>query len=897
MEMKHTTLFLAILVIVAILVVPVAATTVRYTPTGMNDESIARVVSSEAYETITNGAGTGFSEGRNNTDGTIKTIASTTTNQFTTTGKIGIIVPTADLPDTATINSAALVFYYQWMLNDVGNPGAALTGFAPGTPGVVNYADYNTAMSAPYATSVEGNTLYSGGEGWYALNFTPAGLAAISKTGNTNLLMTSVWDITNTSPTWTSEYESRLVISMSEQAGYGCYLDVDYTDAGGSAPVTAFSANVTSGAEPLGVGFTDSSTNTPTNWDWYFGNGTKFSDLQNPSVSLSDGLYTINLYTSNAFGGDWENKTNYINVTSVDPWAGYIPTNVSGTAPLSVDFTDISYNSPDHWNWSYQNITGDNVERWFSTSQNPTYIFTWGGLYAIRLNASNGYGYNITPPLGYVNVTGDLTVAGFAANTTSGESTIGVAFTDLSTNSPTSWDWYWYTNETKSSSSQNPTATFTTGVYNVRLKSTNPYSSDWENKTAYITVTAGYPIAGFSSNVTYGLSPLGVSFTDATTGTPNNWDWYWSNDETKDSDLQNPTATFTTGLYNVRLYASNADGGSWKNKTAYIAVGTPPVAGFTASDSVINLGTFITFTDTSTNTPTSWEWDFNNDGNTDSISQNPTYAYPVIGTYTVKLTATSEYRIGQRNENQLHYGISCTHSRCSIIHGKHNIWQRNIGGISHRYQYNSPNNWDWYWSDDETKDSDLQNPVATFSDAGHYDVRLYASNSFGGTWHNFSYINVISRVYQLRARAVTAVPTIDDGTTQYYTSLVDAMGIGTIENPAEPIGEAPDVSGIGLAVYGALSGTFGSFVAVIIIGSIFLTVLITTNRAFTAVILSLLTSGLLAMFLPTQLLCACWNGICLCSRRDGVCYMETVEEKEMKHNTFKNDGGIDNGFL
>jgi len=163
-------------------------------------------------------------------------------------------------------------------------------------------------------------------------------------------------------------------------------------------------------------------------------------------------------------------------------------------------------------------------------------------------------------------------VAAFSANVTSGCSPLAVLFTDATTRTPVNWDWYWYANETKSSDLQNPTNTFTTiGIYNVRLYACSSTHCDWENKTAYITGLGAQ--AAFSANVTLGLSPLDVGFTDATTCTPNNWDWYWYANETKSSDLKNSTTTFTSkGAYNIRLWSSNTEGGDWENKTGYITV-------------------------------------------------------------------------------------------------------------------------------------------------------------------------------------------------------------------------------------------------------------------------------------------------------------------------------------
>ena len=177
------------------------------------------------------------------------------------------------------------------------------------------------------------------------------------------------------------------------------------------APVTGFSANVTSGTTPLAVGFTDSSTNTPTNWDWYwYANETKSSDLQNPTTALTTGTYAVRLYTSNSAGGDWENKTAYITVSSgvVAPVAGFSANVTSGTSPLAVGFTDSSTNTPTSWNWSFQNVTGNNTQVWWSTTRNPTQTFGVGN-FSIKLNASNSAGYNITPGIYFINVSPSTT--------------------------------------------------------------------------------------------------------------------------------------------------------------------------------------------------------------------------------------------------------------------------------------------------------------------------------------------------------------------------------------------------------------------------------------------------------------------------------------------------------
>ena len=118
-------------------------------------------------------------------------------------------------------------------------------------------------------------------------------------------------------------------------------------------------------------------------------------------------------------------------VSAADPWEGYIPSSVTGPEPLIVSFTDISYNSPTSWVWWFKDVTGNNTAVSFSTVQNPTHPFSYGN-YSIWLNASNSYGYNITPNLVFVNVSRTAPMATFTSNVTSGLNPLAVQFNDTS---------------------------------------------------------------------------------------------------------------------------------------------------------------------------------------------------------------------------------------------------------------------------------------------------------------------------------------------------------------------------------------------------------------------------------------------------------------------------------
>jgi parallel beta-helix repeat protein len=150
------------------------------------------------------------------------------------------------------------------------------------------------------------------------------------------------------------------------------------------APVASFKANPTSGAAPLAVQFTDSSTGSPTSWSWAFGDGAT-STSQNPSHTYNGGgTFTVTLTASNTAGSSSANATITVSSTS-KPVANFTANPTSGNAPLAVQFTDTSTGSPTSWSWTF----GDGAA---STVENPSHTYSSAGTFTITLTASNASG-------------------------------------------------------------------------------------------------------------------------------------------------------------------------------------------------------------------------------------------------------------------------------------------------------------------------------------------------------------------------------------------------------------------------------------------------------------------------------------------------------------------------
>ena len=164
------------------------------------------------------------------------------------------------------------------------------------------------------------------------------------------------------------------------------------------------------------------------------------------------------------------------------PVAAFSGSPTSGTEPLTVNFTDQSTGTIDTWSWTF----GDGGT---SSSQNPSYVYNLAGTYTVSLTVSGPGGSDTYTATNYITVSPCAApIANFSGAPTSGDYDLTVSFTDLSTNSPTTWSWDFGDGGT--ATTQNPSHTYTAaGTYSVSLSVSNGCGSDAVTKTNYITVS------------------------------------------------------------------------------------------------------------------------------------------------------------------------------------------------------------------------------------------------------------------------------------------------------------------------------------------------------------------------------------------------------------------------
>ncbi len=525
------------------------------------------------------------------------------------------------------------------------------------------------------------------------------------------------------SPTHTYSTAGTYTVTLNASNPYGFSLNTTVISVL-DPPVAGFTANTTVIPTGSAVAFTDASTGNVTAWSWSFGDG-ETSSQQSPVHTYSTaGTYTVTLNASNPYGFSISTQTDYIDVGH-PPAADFTTNATGGNAPLTVQFTDTTENTPTSWVWTF----GDGGT---STLQSPVHTYTAAGTYTVSLTATNAYGEDTETKTDHITV---LTAPGasFTVNATEGNAPLTVAFTDTSTGDITGWAWTFGDGET--STAQSPSHTYAApGTYTVTLNASNPYGYSLSTRTNLVTALPP-PAASFTQNVTGGNAPLTVQFTDASTGNVTAWAWSFGDGQT--STQQSPVHTYAAaGTYTVSLNASNAYGYDLSTQTNLITVLTPPAAAFTANVTGGNAPLTVQFTDTSTGDIDDRHWDFG-DGQT-STQPNPIHTYLEPGIYTVTLTVSNAYSEDTETKTGLITVLTPPAAAFSA-----DLNRIPVGGTIQFTDASTGDITTWHWDFGDGETSNEQSPSHTYTAPGLYTVSLTVSNAYGSdTETKATYIDV-----------------------------------------------------------------------------------------------------------------------------------------------------------
>lgn len=145
------------------------------------------------------------------------------------------------------------------------------------------------------------------------------------------------------------------------------------------------------------------------------------------------------------------------------------------------------------------------------------------------------------------------------------------------------------------------------------------------------------PVAAFTQDVTSGLVPLTVRFTNQSSGEITSYSWNFGDGSS--SSQRDPVKTFNApGLFNVTLTVTGPGGTANVTRQINVQSPTAPVAAFRLSPMRGTAPLTVQFIDESTGTITSRLWNFSDGGA--SSERNPVHTFVNPGLYNVFLTVT-----------------------------------------------------------------------------------------------------------------------------------------------------------------------------------------------------------------------------------------------------------------
>ena len=228
-------------------------------------------------------------------------------DQFDYLQKFGISYNGSIIGESSTIISAKQSFYSRNSYEALGANYMAITKANPADPTTFVAGDYDsfedTYFSGVFQDMGAGFTLN--------ISLNNDGIAAINKTGIYSFFFRYRWDIDNNyNGTWVSDTASRWRLGLYNTPPLNFYMEIEYTPAaGGDPPVASFTTSKTFVRIPQSITFTDTSTETPDEWLWDFGDGTTSTD-QNPVHKYTKrGKWNVTLNATNDDGSDTSDIT------------------------------------------------------------------------------------------------------------------------------------------------------------------------------------------------------------------------------------------------------------------------------------------------------------------------------------------------------------------------------------------------------------------------------------------------------------------------------------------------------------------------------------------------------------------------------------------------------------
>ncbi|MEE1574478.1 MAG: PKD domain-containing protein, partial [Candidatus Neomarinimicrobiota bacterium] len=296
--------------------------------------------------------------------------------------------------------------------------------------------------------------------------------------------------------------------------------------------------------------------------------------------------------------------------------AEFSASSVSGVAPLSVVFTDLSTGNPTSWSWDF----GDGNP---STVQHPTHIFENPGSYTVTLTVSDGTDSDSETKTDYIEI-----------STPPAETNLSESFeTELPS------DWTVIDNDGDGNQWLRFSDDGHDGSISMGVQYNSSGNDDWlitpqltlsANSSISFSFWARSLLANYLEDFNVKLATSGNSISDftitleAVTSAPFDWTEY-SYDLSTYSGQSIYLAVQCVSIDQYYLFVDDFE----------VASNPMLIADFIASDTIGEAPLTLQFTNQSWGNPTLWSWSFGDGGS--STVQNPLYTFQTPGIYDVSL--------------------------------------------------------------------------------------------------------------------------------------------------------------------------------------------------------------------------------------------------------------------
>lgn len=273
------------------------------------------------------------------------------------------------------------------------------------------------------------------------------------------------------------------------------------------------------------------------------------------------------------------------------------------------------------------------------------------------------------------------------------------------------------------------------GSVQLVLTSSSDYGCIADKDTITITYKDA-PTANF--DFSYACSGENTYFTDqSSVASGSIITWQYDFGDGNSSIADDPIHPYSgSGNYFVNLIVESSNN-CFDTITKAVYVNPVPVALFT--NEYACQGELVSFTDISflsAGNIISWAWDFDS-GSGVSTSQNPEYTFPVVGTYPVMLTVTSDSGCVGTVTNNINVlaGPDAAFTFApdpAFALENVNFTDQTIGAVT-----------DWYWNFGDGFGGNTQNIIHQYSNGGEFQITLEVTDTAGCVDTTSRIINVI----------------------------------------------------------------------------------------------------------------------------------------------------------